>query len=338
MRSIQPKFGLVLAGGGAKGAYEAGALQYINKIGLNPHIIAGTSIGALNGAILVSSNDFSEGVNRVNELWDKLGQADIIRPNTGAGVKVASYIARSSVPTFSEWIVNFLEITGIIENTKCVFDPRPIENFLREVVVPEKLRNGTELWVTAFPSLQIPGIDYDLLVAAIDLFRARMGTKAHWLRAQDFNDDETLYTLLLASAAIPLAFPKRVVKDCSYVDGGLADNVPLGALAARGITHAIVIHLEKASVWDRHDFPSQTVIEIRPTDCMNKLNIPFAGDFAAMLDFSPEQIALLKKRGYQDAKYYLEPILQTLLTVRNQRDEQELLARSTRRLVDDELL
>lgn len=335
---MQPKFGLVLAGGGAKGAYEAGALQYINKIGLNPHIIAGTSIGALNGAILASSNDFSEGVNRVNELWEKLGQADIICPSTGAVVEIASYLARSAVPTFSEWIVDFLEATGIIENRKCIFDPRPIENFLREAVVPEQLRNGIELWVAAFPSLQIPGIDYDILMAAIDLFRARMGTKAHWLRVQDCNDDETLYTLLLASAAIPLAFPKRVVKDQSYVDGGLADNVPLGALAVRGITHAIVIHLENASVWDRHDFPNQTIIEIRPVDFMNKLDFPFAGDFAAMLDFSPEQIALLKKRGYQDAKYYLEPILQTLLTVRNQRDAQELLARSTQRLVNDELL
>lgn len=335
---MQPKFGLVLAGGGAKGAYEAGALQYINKIGLNPHIIAGTSIGALNGAILASSSDFSEGVNRVNELWDKLGQASIIRPNTGAVVGIASYFARSAVPTFSEWIVDFLEVTGIIENTKCIFDPRPIENFLREAVVPEQLRNGIELWVAAFPSLQIPGIDYDILMAAIDLFRARMGTKAHWLRVQDCGDDETLYTLLLASAAIPLAFPKRAVEDRLYVDGGLADNVPLGALAARGITHAIVIHLENASVWDRHDFPNQTIIEIRPVDFMNKLNIPFIGDFSAMLDFSPEQISLLKKRGYQDAKYYLEPILQTLLTVGNQRDAQELLTRSTQRLVDDELL
>ncbi|NJO66074.1 MAG: patatin-like phospholipase family protein [Leptolyngbyaceae cyanobacterium RM1_405_57] len=128
------------------------------------------------------------------------------QPNTGAVVGIASYFTRSAVPTFSEWIVDFLEVTGIIENTKCIFDPRPIENFLREAVVPEQLRNGIELWVAAFPSLQIPGIDYDILMAAIDLFRARMGTKAHWLRVQDCGDDETLYTLLLASAAIPLAF------------------------------------------------------------------------------------------------------------------------------------
>ena len=52
MKFINPKFGLVLAGGGAKGAYQVGALKYIAELGIVPQIIADTSIGALNGAIL----------------------------------------------------------------------------------------------------------------------------------------------------------------------------------------------------------------------------------------------------------------------------------------------
>ena len=52
MKSINPKFGLVLAGGGAKGAYRVGALKYIAELGIVPQIIAGISIGALNSAIL----------------------------------------------------------------------------------------------------------------------------------------------------------------------------------------------------------------------------------------------------------------------------------------------
>jgi NTE family protein len=338
MNCIKPTFGLVLTGGGAKGAYQAGALKYIAEIGLAPQIIAGTSIGALNGAVLASSRNFSEGVSRVNDLWEKLGKTKVICPNVGLVAKMASYAARFTIPTFSGWITEFLEAAGVIESTNCIFDPRPIENFLREAVIPSRLRNGIELWVTAFPSLHIPGVDYDILMVAIDLFRASTGTKAHWLRVQDCDDDATLYTLLLASAAIPLVFPKRAVGNQFYVDGGLVDNVPLGALSTRGITHAIVIHLENGSVWSRHNFSNQTVIEIRPVDLINNDNSPIVGDLTTLLDFNSERIALLKERGYKDAQYYLEPILQTLLLVRNQRDAHESLIRSTQRLIDDDPL
>lgn len=338
MKSMQPTFGLVLAGGGAKGAYQAGVLNYIAETPLRPHIIAGTSIGALNGAVLASSGNFLEAVNRLNELWDKLGEANIICPHAGTVETVASYVAKSAVPTFAEWVVRFLEVSGIIEGHNCIFDPEPIENFLKEAVNPNRLRTGIELWVTAFPALQIPGIDYDILLAAMDLFRAQMGTKVHWLRVQDCTDDETLYALLLASAAIPLAFPKRTVNGRSYVDGGLADNVPLGALAARGITHAIVIHLQNGSIWDRHNFPDQTIIEIRPVDAIEKVNFPVLGGLTTLLDFDSERISLLKKRGYQDAKYHLEPIFQTLSTVQNQQDAQASLVSNTQRLLDDEPL
>lgn len=332
---MQPAFGLVLAGGGAKGAYQAGVIQYLSEIGINPHIIAGTSIGALNGAILASSINFSEGVKKVNALWEKLGRIKIIYPNAGAATKITNYFAKVAMPNFTEWIINFLEKGGIIEDDDCLFDPKPIENFLREAIVPSQLRNGTELWIAAFPSLDIPGINYDILMAAIDLFRACIGTKAHWLRVQDCPDDETLYTLLLASAAIPLAFPKRMVNNQSYVDGSLADNVPLGALATRGITHAIVVHLENGSIWDRHEFPNQAIIEIRPIDPINKLDTPVIGNLDSLLDFSFERISFLKQRGYKDAKYYLEPIIRSFSTVISQRKTQESLTKSTQRLLND---
>jgi NTE family protein len=341
MKAIKqkPSFGLVLAGGGAKGAYQAGVLKYLCKIGLEPSIIAGTSIGALNGAVLSASHSFAHGVQRVNDLWDKLGRANILRPNSGAAAKIASYVAKSTVPTFSEWTIKFLEAAGIIEDTNCIFDPRPIETFLREAVNPRQLRKGTELWVATFPALDIPGVDYDLLTAAIDVFfRSRTGTKAHWLRVQDCYDDETLYALLLASAAIPLAFPSRTVNGQRYVDGGLADNVPLGALAARGITHAIVIHLGNGSIWNRHDFPDQTIIEIRPVDLINNSNTPIVGSLTTLLDFSPERIALLKQRGYEDAKYYLKPILNGLLAIKAQQDSEESLIISTEGLINDKPL
>ncbi len=200
------------------------------------------------------------------------------------------------------------------------------------------MRRGVELWVTVFPALKIPGIDYDLLMNLVDLIRARSGTKAQWLCAQNFHDDETLYNLLLVSAAIPLAFPQREINGQFYVDGALGDNIPLGALAARGCTHAIVIHLSNGAIWNRHDFPEQTVIEIRPEQRINAFDTPILGSVSSLLDFSAERIAELKMRGYQDARRCLEPIIQTFRTVQSQRQSFNSLVNSTAQLLNDPLL
>lgn len=98
---MKTSIGLVLAGGGAKGAYQAGALTYLAELGFQPKIIAGTSIGALNGAVVASHQSFVQGVDYLNQLWDKLGQAQIIRPNTGTVVKTLSYLVKTTIPTFS---------------------------------------------------------------------------------------------------------------------------------------------------------------------------------------------------------------------------------------------
>lgn len=332
MKPANPRFGLVLTGGGAKGAYQAGALRYLTELGLVPQIIAATSIGALNGAVLASHRSFPQGVRRLNELWHQLGQAPILRPNTGTALHLLSYAAQTFVPTLREWVLDFLVEQGLLKDRTTIFDPAPIELLLREAVDLAELRRGIELWVTVFPSLKIPGLRYDWL---LDLVRAQTGTEAHWLCVQDFADDATLYNLLLASAALPLAFPSRDVNGQFYVDGALADNVPLRAIAARGCTHAIVIHLQNGSVWSRHDFPEQTIIEIKPEQPINKFDTPLYGSLSSLLDFSANRIAELQQCGYEDARRCLEPIIQTFIAVKDQRQSHESLVNSTKRLLND---
>ncbi|BCL40241.1 patatin-like phospholipase family protein [Nostoc sp. MS1] len=332
MKSRLPQLGLVLTGGGAKGAYQAGALQYIAELGIEPQIIAGTSIGALNGAVLSAYRPFSYAAQRLNQLWDSLGQVEILRPNNGAVLRTLSYAAQKFTPTLREWLLDFLVTEGLMQNSNAIFDPAPIEHLLREAVKPDELRHGIELWVTVFPSLKIPGLGYDWLV---DFIRASTGIDAHWLCVQDFTDDETVYNLLLASAAIPLAFPSRQVNGKHYVDGGLADNVPLRALVKRGCKNIIVIHLNNGAVWNRHDFPEQTVIEIRPEERINKSNTPLIGKIDSYLDFSFERITELKKSGYEDAKRCLVPIINTFECVQNQRLSHNLLIDSTQSLLND---
>ncbi|GEM_PF-623660 len=326
-----PSFGLVLTGGAAKGAYQVGALKYIAEIGLIPDIIAGTSIGALNGAVLASSDSFNDGVTRLELVWKKLGNEIILRPNSNKILETISYASQLFAPNFKHWLIQFLTYQGLLKDNTAIFDPEPIEKLLRETVNLSDLKMGIELWVTVFPSLNIPGLSYDWM---IDLIRSQMGVDAHWFCTQDCQDQETLYNLLLASSALPFAFPSRQVNGKYYIDGGLADNVPVRALKNRGCQNIIVIHLHNGVTWNRHDFPQQTIIEIRPEKPINKSENPL-DIIDTYLDFTQERITDLKQRGYEDAKKCLETIIETFITVKSQRKTQELLINSTEKLLND---
>ncbi|WP_031487630.1 patatin-like phospholipase family protein, partial [Streptomyces bicolor] len=65
------RIGLVLAGGGAKGAYELGVLDCMAEMGAQVSAIAGTSIGALNGAVLASEETFFHGVEQLARFWER---------------------------------------------------------------------------------------------------------------------------------------------------------------------------------------------------------------------------------------------------------------------------
>lgn len=283
------RFGLVLAGGGAKGAYEAGVLKYMAEIELSPYIIAGTSIGALNGAVVASHQSFQRGVDHVLELWTELGKKQILKLN---------------------------------KNGKALFQPKPLEKFLRQAVKPDQLRKGIELWVAAFPSQKISNIEFSSIEQLlIDVVSSKKGRAAHYFHVQKSPDDENLYEILLASAAIPVAFPPREIDGQKYVDGFLGDNVPLKALAVKGCTDVIVIHLENGSLWSRYDFPKISIIEIRPRENL--------GGALNGLNFNSQYINQLKNNGYNDAQYYLGEIRQFLKAIEQRRALENEVTRSS---------
>jgi NTE family protein len=336
MKSVNPQFGLVLTGGGAKGAYQVGALKYLAEIGFKPHIIAGSSIGALNSAILSADRPFPDAVDHLEKLWAKLAKLKPLKINALA---ILIYAVNFVAPLIARILVKFWKLRL---DSMSLFDPSPIERFVREAINPSELRKGTELWVTAFPCMKFYGIKIDNF---FEFIRTRTGTGVHWLCVNDLKDDEALYNLLLASAALPWVFPRRKVNNVFYIDGGLADNVPLKPLADRGCNYVIVIHLQNGVVWERKQFPNQTIIEIRPQESIDKFNIPIAGKMCTFLDFSRERIAELKRRGYKDAKDCMEPILKALGTINSHRDGIDLLhdsttslLNSTKQLMDDESL
>jgi NTE family protein len=68
-RTIKEQVVLVLQGGGALGAYQAGVYQALMEGGIEPDWVIGTSIGAINGA-LIAGNDPAHRIARLREFWD----------------------------------------------------------------------------------------------------------------------------------------------------------------------------------------------------------------------------------------------------------------------------
>src|ERR1700757_1552893 len=62
---------LVMQGGGAPGSYQAGAYQALHEAGIEPDWVIGTSIGAINGAIITGNEDVDR-VRRLEEFWGQL--------------------------------------------------------------------------------------------------------------------------------------------------------------------------------------------------------------------------------------------------------------------------
>jgi len=346
MKSANPQFGLVLTGGGALGAYQVGALQYLAEIDFAPHIIAGSSIGALNSAMLATYRPLSHAIQRLDELWAKLSEVRPLRFNALTGSRYAARffapVLAPGLDAFYELCLDFMSSWEILPDSGSLLDITPIEQHIRLLINPDELRKGTELWITAFPCVNFFGIELD---TSIEMIRARMGGETHWLCVNDFPNDEDIWTLLLASSALPWIFPRRKAAGVTYMDGGLTDNVPLKPLAERGCKYVIVIHLQNGSLWDRDKFPDQTIIEIRPQQRMKKSDKPILGMVETLFDFSAERIMTLKERGYEDARSCMEPILETLKIVNSQNkginsliNSTNSLLSSTQQLLDDEPL
>ena len=232
--------GLILSGGGARGAYEVGALQYIfseflDSKGKGPKVdlISGTSVGAVNGAFIASSiGDVPAGVKQLVSIWTELELPHVL----GFGLRQAAGLYRV--------------LLGGSAQARGVFDPAPLSALVGRNVRWRRLRQNIRsgalraltvstthvgtgqpvIFVDAAPGIGIP----DSLGLHALVRRARIG-QHH----------------VLASAAIPLIFPPVEIGDEIHCDGGLRLNTPMGPSVHLGMNRLLVIGLSTPHSPDR---------------------------------------------------------------------------------------
>jgi NTE family protein len=206
---------LVLQGGGALGAYQAGIYQALHEAGIEPDFVAGVSIGAINGAI-IAGNPPERRLDRLRAFWETI----TARP---AGAWSWPFPVDGDEPRRA---VNTLAaMQAMLFGQPGFFAP----NLPNPWFSPRGSKTATSLYDTA-PLRETLSrlVDFDLLNRGAVRYAA--GTVA--IRSGNFRYFDTTETAIgpehvMASGALPPALPMvRIGEDC-YWDGGLVSNTPL---------------------------------------------------------------------------------------------------------------
>jgi NTE family protein len=204
---------LVLQGGGALGAYQVGVYQALHEAGIEPDWIVGTSIGAVNGA-LIAGNSPDRRIAQLGQFWADIEQH--------FGIKVPN---RSS-PSFGNAVSNLATVaTGI----PGFFMPNPM------LLFGQYARVGTEnaAYYTTAPLRRTLTdlIDFDYINErharlSLGAVNVRTGEMTYF----DSRDEDIAMEHVMASSAYPPAFPAVQVNGDFYWDGGIYSNTPIEAV------------------------------------------------------------------------------------------------------------
>lgn len=337
-----PLTGLVLSGGGAKGAYQVGVMKALLESGADISMMAGASIGALNGAILACAPSLPEGVKRLEAVWNTLAAESPLRPNipvylkmlaaTGlaVGAPMSGFLAR--VPALTQ-VMRWMppSVWKVFEDLldPALMSDEPLTKLMDEYLDMEGLMRGLPLYISIYES---EGAVTDILrcvVAEAGLVDTR---PSRFVTVQSLPEHERR-DALLASAAIPLLYQARQIDDARYSDGGqggwltVQGNTPITPLIHAGCQQVIVAHLSDGSLWSRHEFPDTTVLEIRPQSLLTP-ETGLIGTAKAVLGFHPENIARLMEQGYLDTLHCVGRVMAATQSRQALRESEAMLRQS----------
>ncbi len=233
--------GVVLSGGGARGAYQAGVLKGLNEVcqsqGLTktPDILTGVSAGAIN-AVHLGQNSLSKdwGVDQLCDLWGKLTADQVFQTDAVSLGKIGF-----------EWIRE-LSFGAILGNTgkQALLNTAPLRNLLEANIdfdeLHKKLKQG------GFKALVVTAVDYYHSVAVS--FVEGMGELPSWekdrmksVRAMIRADH------IMASSAIPLLFPPIKVDKSFFGDGCVRNAHPCRPALFLGAKKLFVVGVREES-------------------------------------------------------------------------------------------
>lgn len=204
---------LVLQGGGALGAYQAGVFESLSKVYCEPTWVAGISIGAINAA-LIAGNPASKRLERLHEFWNLVSSA-LPAPPLGLG---ASASAREAL---NESHASQVMLFGVPGFFKPRFPPAPFQP--QGSLEAISYYDTTPLAETLARLVDFDRINSGAMRLSVGAVNVRTGNFEYFDTARHTLDARHI----MASGALPPGFAPVEIDGEHYWDGGLVSNTPL---------------------------------------------------------------------------------------------------------------
>ena len=221
---LTKEYGLVLEGGGAKGAYQIGAWKAMREAGVKIKGIAGTSVGALNGALICMDD-----LTNAEKVWENISYSSIMSVEDEK-MELLFHQKKLDVDMLKS-AFDFMKEGGI--------DVTPLKELIAECIDEEKIiHSPVDLYVLTFNVDDKKELDIDVKQC----------------------DPELIKDFLLASAYIFPLFKNERLHGKRYIDGGAINNVPLSSLVDRGYENIIMVRIFGIGREKKVKIPEETTI------------------------------------------------------------------------------
>ncbi len=203
---LTKEYSIVLDGGGARGAYQMGAWKALSEAGVKINAVAGTSVGALNGALICMGD-----VEKAEQIWNDMTFSQVMDIDD---VWMEGLFNReNSIRDILRKGMQIIADGGV--------DITPLRNLIHQHVDEQKIReSGIELCLLTFSVTHMKEID----ISIHDIPEGLL---------EDF---------LLASAYL-FGFKNEKLHGQTYIDGGIINNFPINSLIERGYKDIIQIRI-----------------------------------------------------------------------------------------------
>ena len=203
------KRAVVLSGGGTKGAYEIGVWRALRELGIDYHIVTGTSIGSINGAMMTMGD-----YERSENVWRNLVMEDFMLAPQRKERDWVSFIESFFSPKSFGW--NSL-LNGAVDNS-------PFPGFVEKNIDEKEMRASD--------------VDYGLVTV-----RAR--DRKPFLMTKDKIPEGQIKEYIIASSSVFPVFPMHRIGDEYFIDGMYYDNLPIKLAVSMGAEELIVVDLHQ---------------------------------------------------------------------------------------------
>lgn len=308
-RSVVP-IGLVLSGGGARGAYQAGVAKAIAEIASAAGVtvpfraIAGVSAGAINAAYLGAfAHDLKNGANNLCDLWSNLTPELVYETSPLSLGRIGARWART------------LAVSPIVGGTPAtsLLDTSPLRKLLSQTLPFASLHRNVQQGV--LNGVALTATDYATTHTVT--FYESAGRVSPWKRRRRLSQEVALgVEHVMASSAIPIFFEPVAVDGAFYGDGCLRNTAPLSPAIHLGADRLIVVGVRR-----RPGTLDDSPRPVRPT-LARILGVLLNAVFFDAVDFDVERLTsinrMLEVTGMVPAGSPVKPI--EILTIQPSED------------------